>query len=162
MSSENPLWGAPRIHGELMMLGIKISRLEGLPAQPCRKHRVHPLVRGSISFKLLYGLVILGHLRTRLIRESGTTNPTAEWIAGQVTEAFPWDEHRAICPRPRRLIRSDIHSPHPGDGIAETADLWAALRIRAPGLRTAGTLLPLVLAEGTWVHVHSVICTNPC
>jgi transposase InsO family protein len=53
----------------------------------------------SISFKLLYGLVILGHLRRRLVRVSVTTNPTAEWIAGQVTEAFPWDE------APRHLIR---------------------------------------------------------
>jgi hypothetical protein len=46
----------------------------------------------TISFKLLYGLVILGHLRRRLVRVSVTTNPTAEWIAGQVTEAFPWDQ----------------------------------------------------------------------
>src|SRR6516164_3431231 len=53
----------------------------------------------SISFKLLYGLVILGHLRRRLVWISVTTNPTAEWIAGQVTNAFPWDE------APRHLIR---------------------------------------------------------
>ena len=46
----------------------------------------------TISFKLLYGLVILGHLRRRLVRISVTANPTAQWIAGQVTEAFPWDE----------------------------------------------------------------------
>ena len=46
----------------------------------------------SISFKLLYGLVILSRLRRRLVRVSVTTNPTDEWIAGQVTEAVPWDE----------------------------------------------------------------------
>jgi hypothetical protein len=45
-----------------------------------------------ISFKLLYGLVILGHLRSQMVRIAVTTNLTAEWIAGQVTEAFPWDE----------------------------------------------------------------------
>ena len=50
----------------------------------------------TISFKLLYGLVILRHARRRLVSNSATT---AEWIAGQVTDAFPWDE------APRHLIR---------------------------------------------------------
>ena len=50
-------------------------------------------------FKLLYGLVILGHERRRLIGFGVTAHPTAEWIAGQLTEAFPWDE------APRYLIR---------------------------------------------------------
>jgi hypothetical protein len=49
------------------------------------------LVR-TISFKLLYGLVILRHARRRPVTISVTTNPTAEWIAGQVTDVFPWDE----------------------------------------------------------------------
>ena len=46
----------------------------------------------TISFKLLYGLVILRHARRRPVTVSVTTSPTAERIAGQVTEAFPWDE----------------------------------------------------------------------
>ena len=46
----------------------------------------------TISFKLLYGLVILRHARRRLVSISVTDNPTAEWIAGQVTDAFPWEE----------------------------------------------------------------------
>ena len=50
----------------------------------------------TISFQLLYGLVILHHARRRLARIAVTTNPTAEWIAGQVTEAFPWSEAPAI------------------------------------------------------------------
>ena len=53
----------------------------------------------TISFKLLYGLVILRHARRQLVTISVTTNPTAEWIAGQVTDAFPWDE------APSHLIR---------------------------------------------------------
>src|SRR5438876_11106010 len=53
----------------------------------------------TISFKLLYGLVILHHGRRRLAMVSVTSNPRAEWIAGQVTEAFPWDE------APGHLIR---------------------------------------------------------
>ena len=53
----------------------------------------------TVGFKLLYGLVILRQARRRLVRIAVTTNPTAEWIAGQVTEAFPWDE------APKHLIR---------------------------------------------------------
>jgi transposase InsO family protein len=53
----------------------------------------------TISFKLLYGLVILRHARRRLVTIGVTSSPTAEWIAGQVTDAFPWDE------APRHLIR---------------------------------------------------------
>ena len=53
----------------------------------------------TIGFKLLYGLVILGLERRRLVWTNVTANPTAEWIAQQITEAFPWDE------APRYLIR---------------------------------------------------------
>jgi hypothetical protein len=117
MSHENPLWGAPRIHGELLMLGIEVAQStvakymdrRGRPSSQgwktfLRNHAagiasIDLFVVPTISFKLLYGLVILGHLRRRLVRVSVTTNPTAEWIAGQVTEAFPWDQ------APRHLIR---------------------------------------------------------
>ena len=77
----------------------------------------------SISFKLLYGLVILGHLRRRLVWISVTTNPTAEWIAGQVTEAFPWDQV------PRHLIRDRDGSFGPA----------YARRVRAMGIRDRPT-----------------------
>ena len=46
----------------------------------------------TIGFKLLYGLVILRLERRRLVWTNVTANPTAEWIARQITEAFPWDE----------------------------------------------------------------------
>ena len=110
MSRENPLWGAPRIHGELLMLGIEVAestvgrymvRRRRAPSQGwntfLRNHvggiasRDLFVVR-TVSFKLLYGLVILRHARKQLVTISVTTNPTAEWIAGQVTGAFPWDE----------------------------------------------------------------------
>jgi len=51
----------------------------------------------TIGFKLLYGLVILGLERRRLVWTNVTANPTAEWIARQITEAFPWDEARLIA-----------------------------------------------------------------
>ena len=49
--------------------------------------------------------MIVGHLRRKLVRVSVTTNPTAQWIAGQVTEAFPWNE------APRRLTRDRSFGP---------------------------------------------------
>ena len=113
---ENQLWGKPRIHGELM-LGIEVAestvgrymvRRRRPPSQGwktfLRNHvagiaSLDLFVVRTISFKLLYGLVILPHARRRLVAIGVTTNPTAEWIAGQVTDAFPWDE------APNHLIR---------------------------------------------------------
>jgi transposase InsO family protein len=87
----------------------------------------------TISFKLLYGLVILRHARRRLVRIAVTSNPTAEWIAGQVTEAFPWDE------APRHLIRDR-------DGAFGPA---YARRIRAMGIRDHP-----VAARSPWQNGH--------
>jgi transposase InsO family protein len=141
MSRENPLWGAPRIHGELLMLGIEVaqstvarymSRRQGPPSQGwktfLRNHAagiasVDLFVVRTISFKLLYGLVILRHARRRLVRIGVTNNPTAEWIAGQVTDAFPWDE------APRHLIRDRDGAFGPG----------YTRRIRAMGIRDRPT-----------------------
>jgi len=100
MSKENPLLGVPRIHGELLMLGIEVAqstvarymtRRQGPPSQGwkifLRNHAagiasVDLFVVRTISFKLLYGLIILRHARRRLVSISVTNNPTAEWIAG--------------------------------------------------------------------------------
>jgi hypothetical protein len=112
MGKQNPLRGAPRIHGELLMLGIEIAqstvarymtRRQGPPSQGwktfLRNHAagiasIDLFVVRTISFKLLYGPVILRHARRRLVSISVTNNPTAEWIAGQVTDAFPWTKRR--------------------------------------------------------------------
>ena len=137
MSHENPLWGAPRIHGELLRLGIEVAQStvakyisrSGRPTSQgwktfLRNHAagiasLDLFVVRTISFKLLYGLVILGHLRRQMVRIAVTTNPTAEWIAGQVTEAFPWDEApRASDPGPRRFVRSWVHPTHSDHPLA--------------------------------------------
>jgi hypothetical protein len=142
MSRENPLWGAPRIHGELLMLGIDVSestvgrymirigrpRSQGwktfLRNQAAGIASIDLFVVRTISFKLLYGLVILHHARRRLARIAVTTNPTAEWIAGQVTEAFPWSE------APRHLIRSVRRTP---DGFMRWVSAITQLRHARPG-----------------------------
>ena len=115
MNHENPLWGAPRIHGELLMLGIEVAE-STVGRYMVRRRRPPPqgwktflrnhaadiasldlFVVRTISFKLLYGLVILRHARRRLVTISVTSNPTAAWLAGQVTDAFPWDEGHVTC-----------------------------------------------------------------
>ena len=110
MSRENPLWGAPRIHGELLKLGFDIAqstvakymiKRRGPPSQGWRTFlRNHApdiaamdlFVVRTIGFDLLYALVIVGLDRRKLIWINVTTNPTAEWVARQLTEAFPWNE----------------------------------------------------------------------
>src|SRR5271169_573965 len=117
MSLENPLWGAPRIHGELLKLGFEVAqssvakymvRQRGRPSQGWRTFlRNHaPDIVGmdlfvvpTIGFDLLYAFVIVRLDRRDLVWIAVTTNPTAEWIARQLTEAFPWDE------APKYLIR---------------------------------------------------------
>jgi transposase InsO family protein len=117
MSIANPLWGAPRIHGELLKIGIDIgqtsvakymAKRRGPPSQGwktfLRNHAdgiaaMDLFVVPTISFRLLYGLLIMGHDRRQVIWFGVTTHPTAEWIANQITEACGWEQP------PRYLIR---------------------------------------------------------
>src|SRR5258706_6905791 len=117
MSTENQLWGAPRIHGELLKLGFSVAqstvakymvKRHGPPSQGwktfLRNHApdiaaMDLFVVPTIGFKLLYGFVIVRLHRRELVWISVTTHPTAEWVARQITEAFPWDE------APRYVIR---------------------------------------------------------
>jgi transposase InsO family protein len=117
MSRANPLWGSPRIHGELLKLGFDVAqstvakymvRRRGPPSQGwksfLRNHApdigaIDMFVVPTIGFKLLYGLVIITHHRRQLVWVNVTISPTAEWIAQQITEAFPWDQ------APQYLIR---------------------------------------------------------
>ena len=85
----------------------------------------------TISFKLLYGLVILRHARRRLVAISVTTNPGAEWIAGQVTDAFPWDE-APLGSRPRQGLRRIIHPSHSGNADPGSSDCGALTVAKRP------------------------------
>jgi transposase InsO family protein len=113
----NPLWGAARIHGELLKLGIIVSQatvgryMPWRPAVPSPTWRsflhnhmgdtaaIDMFVVASATFRLLYTVIILGHDRRRIIHFDVTQNPTQVWLARQMTEAFPWDD------APKYLIR---------------------------------------------------------
>jgi len=137
MSVDNRLWGAPHIHGELLKLGFAVAQStvgkymakRGNPSGQSwstflHNHAPHIaamdlLVVPTISFVQLYVLVIVRLTRRELVWINVTAHPTAEWIAQQITEAFPWTE------APRYLIRDQ-------DGIYGAA---VRRRLRAMGIR---------------------------
>ena len=110
IADANPTWGAPKVHGELLMLGIEISErsVSGLlsrrnPHPPSQRWKtfiknhmtemvaVDFLVVPTIRFRMLFVFVVLSHARREVIHFNVTAHPTAEWTAQQITEAFPWD-----------------------------------------------------------------------
>jgi hypothetical protein len=108
MSRENPLWGASRIHGELLMLGFEVAqstvskymvRRRNPPSQSWKTFwqnhaeaiaAIDMCVVPALTFDLLFVFLVLGHGRRRLLWFEVTRHPTAEWLARQITEAFPW------------------------------------------------------------------------
>ena len=107
MSKENPKWGASRIHGELLMLGFEVAQstvskymVQGQsPSQGWRTFfRNHAqaiaaidlFVVPTLTFERLFAVLVLGHDRRQLLWFEVTRHPTAEWLARQITEAFPW------------------------------------------------------------------------
>jgi hypothetical protein len=117
MSSANSLWGTPRIVGELRKLGIEVTKStvdkyrvrSRKPSSPTWKafltNHVTDLVSidffivPTIRFELLFVLVVLAHVRRKVIHCNVTENPTARWAAQQIIEAFPGDS------APKYLLR---------------------------------------------------------
>ena len=117
ISLANPLWGAPRIHGEILKLGLDVAQStvatymvkHHRPPSPSWRTFLHNHADGiasidlfvvpTITFKLLYGFVVLRHGRRQLLSDAVTAHPTAEWLARQLSEAFPWES------APRYLVR---------------------------------------------------------
>ena len=109
LARENPTWGAPKIHGELLMLGFEISertvarylrgvRRRGDPSQSWFTflHNHREVIVGldfftvpTITFQLLYGLFVIEHGRRRILHFSVTAHPTGDWVMQQLREAFP-------------------------------------------------------------------------
>jgi transposase InsO family protein len=122
MSLANPLWGAPRIHGELLKLGIEIGQTS--VAKYMARHRRPPgwktflrnhadgiasielFVVPTLSFRLLYGLLILKHGRRQILWLGA--HQTAEWIARQLTEACGWERVPRYIIRDRDSVYGEI------------------------------------------------------
>ncbi len=126
MSLVNPLWGAPRIHGKLLKLGIEVAqstvakymaRGRRQPSQSwktfVRNHAagiaaMDLLVVPTIGFRLVYVLVILRYHRRRILSFGVTSHTTAEWIARQITDAFPWTEASHYLIRDRDAVYGQV------------------------------------------------------
>jgi transposase InsO family protein len=109
MSQDNPLWGAPRIHGELLKLGIEISqatvskymvRLRKPPSQSWRTFltnhakdiiSVDFFTVPTARFRVLFVFLVLSNQRRRIVHFNVTDSPSALWTGQQIVEAFPWD-----------------------------------------------------------------------
>lgn len=138
MAAANPLWGAPRIHGELCKLGIElsertVSRLLRRPRRPPSQtwrtlltNHVATLVSKdfmtvpTLTGRVLFVLVLLTHLRRRIVHVNITEHPTAEWTAQQMVEAFPDDAAPRWLLRDRDAVYGDAFRRRvAGMGIGE-------------------------------------------
>jgi len=125
MAAANPLWGAPRIHGELGKLGITVSdrtvsRLLRRPRHPRSQtwptfltNHVATLVSmdfftvPTLTGRVLFVFVLLSHQRRRIVRFNITEHPTAAWTAQQMIQAFPDDTAPRWLLRDRDAIYGD-------------------------------------------------------
>jgi hypothetical protein len=119
MSQADPLWGAPRIHGELQRLGIALSqsnvakymvRRRRPPSQTWRTFLANHVgqvmaavffVVPTATYRLLFVLVILAHERRRVVHVAVTDHPTSAWTAYQLRNAFPNEESPSYLLRDR-------------------------------------------------------------
>jgi putative transposase len=122
ISRANPLWGTPRIVGELGKLGINVAKSSvdkyrirsGKAPSPTwkafLKNHINDLVSidffivPTIRFNLLYVLIVLAHSRRRVLHFNVTANPTTLWTAQQIVEAFPWDTAPTYLLRDRDAV----------------------------------------------------------
>ena len=143
MSQANPLWGAPRIHGELLKLGIAVAqstvakylpRRRKPPSQTWRTFLTNHLTQTAAidfftvptaTFRVLFVFVVLSHERRRVVHFGVTEHPTEEWTMQQMREAFPWDQ------APRYVLR-DRDAIYGRDFDALTRDMGMQEVLTAP------------------------------
>jgi hypothetical protein len=144
------MWGAPKTHGESLKLGIEVAQSTVSIYMVSRRDRplqswktflcnhmegiasIDLFVVPTIAFEQLFAFLVLGHRRRQLLWIVVTRNPTAEWLARQITEACPWDS------APTYLIRDNDRA----FGVPFKA------RVRAMGIRGPAHLFPVALADG--------------
>jgi transposase InsO family protein len=125
MAAANPLWGAPRLHGELRKLGIEISertvsrllaQLSRPPSQPWRTFLANHLSAlvsmdfltvSTLTGRVLFVLVLISHNRRRIVHINCTERPTSTWTAQQLVDAFPEDSAPRYLLRDRDSIYDD-------------------------------------------------------
>jgi putative transposase len=159
MSRENARWGAPRIHGELLKLGIEVGQTSVVkymvkrrkpPSQTWRTfldNHVKTLVSvdfftvPTIRFQILYVFLVLAHERRRIVHFAVTSHPTAEWTAQQMREAFPWDSAPRYLLRDRdRIFGQDFVEQVKAMGIKQVLSAPRSPWQRAYVERAIGTL----------------------
>src|SRR5438552_3270139 len=179
INKDNPLWGAPRIHGELLKLGFTIA--ESTVSKYMIRHRRPPsqtwrtflrnhadaiaaidlCVVHTATFERLFALVIIGHGRRQLLWFAVTRHPTAEWLAQQIVEAFPWDTAPAYLVRDNdssygQIFLNRLRSMGIRDRPTAPRSLWQNPYVE----RLIGTLrrecLDHVLILGEW-HLRRVL-----
>ena len=159
MARSNPTWGAPRIHGELMRLGIAIhertvskiirrSRAGRPPSQTWRaflRNHMHNtcavdfLTVPTATFRILYVFVVLRHESRKVVHFNVTHGPSSEWTAQQIAEAFPWDT------APKYLLRDC-------DGIYGSAFCKRVKNMGMTEVRTA--------PQSPWQKGYVAYCTS--
>jgi putative transposase len=151
MWQAHPTWGSPRIVGELRKLGIAVAKSTVEQYRPRPKKPPSPtwktflkthvqdvvamdfFVVPTVTFRVLFVLVLLAHERRRVVHFNVTEHPTTQWTAQQVVEAFPWDE------APRYLLRDR-------DGIYSAA---FRQRVKHMGIKEVRTAL-----QSPWQHPY--------
>jgi putative transposase len=137
IARENPLWGAPRIHGELLKLGVNVSQATvakymARPAKPPSQswrtfltNHVQQIAAADFfvvptaTYRLLFVLVILAHERRRIVHVAVTPHPTAAWTTQQFREAFPWDRAPRYLIHDRDLAFQAMRATAKAMGIEE-------------------------------------------
>ena len=183
MSRDNPLWGAPRIQGELLKLGIDIGetsvgkymvRRRNPPSQTWRTFLENHLkstvsidffMVPTIRFQVLYVFLVLAHDRRRIVRFNVTAHPTAEWTAQQLREAFPFEQVPKYLFRDRdRIFGTDFTKQVEDLSIEEVLSAPRSPWQRAYIERVIGSIRRecldhvIVFNEGSlYLHVQSFV-----
>lgn len=142
MVAENPTWGAPRIHGELQMLGFDVSErtvsrwVRRAPRSPepakrwlafLRNHReliaaMDFFTVPTVTFGVLYCFFVIAHDRRRILHFNATRNPTSDWVVQQLRQAFPYEA-------PQRYLIFDRDATF-GLGVAEAVRTMGSQPVR--------------------------------
>ena len=182
MCRENPYWGAPRIHGELLKLGINIGessvskytvRSRKPPSQTWRtflENHAQQLVSidfftvPTIRFQVLYVFLVLAHDRRRMLHFNVTAHPTAEWTPRSPVQRFTPNDSDAVHDRGSVLQ----HLPHAGlrpmilkayfEVVRNRQDFWRDQRFRGQGFFLASTNTALFF----WCHHDATRYASSC